>query len=237
MARSLLFNLLFYVTTALFVVLGSPLLFGPRRWAMAALAIHGRFELWLLRVIVGTKLEVRGREKLPKGACLVAAKHQSAWETFGLIPLFRDPALLMKRELFWIPFHGWFSHKFEMIPVDRDKGPAALRRMLREAKKRVAQGREIVIFPEGTRRSPGAPPDYKTGVLLLYEALGIPCVPLGLNSGVFWPRRSLVRKPGTIIVEFLDPIPPGLPKAEFLERLTAAIEAASARLLAESKTL
>jgi 1-acyl-sn-glycerol-3-phosphate acyltransferase len=237
MARSLLFNLLFYVTTALFVVLGSPLLFGPRRFAMAALAIHGRFELWLLRVIVGTKLEVRGREKLPKGACLVAAKHQSAWETFGLIPLFRDPALLMKRELFWIPFHGWFSHKFEMIPVDRDKGPAALRRMLREAKKRVAQGREIVIFPEGTRRAPGAPPDYKTGVLLLYEALGIPCVPLGLNSGVFWPRRSLVRKPGTIIVEFLDPIPPGLPKAEFLERLTAAIEAASARLLAESKTL
>jgi 1-acyl-sn-glycerol-3-phosphate acyltransferase len=237
MARSLLFNLLFYVTTALFVVLGSPLLFGPRRWAMAALAIHGRFELWLLRVIVGTKLEVRGREKLPQGACLVAAKHQSAWETFGLIPLFRDPALLMKRELFWIPFHGWFSHKFEMIPVDRDKGPAALRRMLREAKKRVADGREIIIFPEGTRRAPGAPPDYKTGVLLLYEALGIPCVPLALNSGVFWPRRSLVRKPGTIIVEFLDPIPPGLPKAEFLERLIAAIEAASARLLAESKTL
>jgi 1-acyl-sn-glycerol-3-phosphate acyltransferase len=237
MARSLLFNLLFYVTTALFVVLGSPLLFGPRRWAMAALAIHGRFELWLLRVIVGTKLEVRGSEKLPKGACLVAAKHQSAWETFGLIPLFRDPALLMKRELFWIPFHGWFSHKFEMIPVDRDKGPAALRRMLREAKKRVADGREIIIFPEGTRRAPGAPPDYKTGVLLLYEALGIPCVPLALNSGVFWPRRSLVRKPGTIIVEFLDPIPPGLPKAEFLERLIAAIEAASARLLAESKTL
>jgi 1-acyl-sn-glycerol-3-phosphate acyltransferase len=237
MVRSLLFDLLFYVTTALFVVLGSPLLFGPRRFAMAALAIHGRFELWLLRVIVGTKLEVRGREKLPRGACLVAAKHQSAWETFGLIPLFRDPALLMKRELFWIPFHGWFSHKFEMIPVDRDKGPAALRRMLREAKKRVAQGREIIIFPEGTRRAPGARPDYKTGVLLLYEALDIPCVPLALNSGVFWPRRSLVRKAGTVIVEFLDPIPPGLPKAEFLERLTAAIEAASARLLAESKTL
>ena len=237
MARSLLFNLLFYVTTVLFLVLGSPLLFAPRRWAMAALAIHGRFELWLLRVIVGTKLEVRGREKLPPGACLVAAKHQSAWETFGLIPLFRDPALLMKRELFWIPLHGWFSHKFEMIPVDRDKGPAALRRMLREAKKRVAQGREIIIFPEGTRRAPGAPPDYKTGLLLLYEALGIPCVPLALNSGAFWPRRSLVRKPGTIIVEFLDPIPPGLPRAEFLERLIAAIENASARLLAESKTL
>jgi len=235
MARSLLFNVLFYVTTALFLLLGSPLLFGPRRWAMAALAIHGRFELWLLRTIVGTKLEVRGLEKLPPGACLVAAKHQSAWETFGLIPLFRDPALLMKRELFWIPFHGWFSRKFEMIPVDRDRGPSALRRMVREAKKRAAQGREIIIFPEGTRRAPGAPPDYKTGVVLLYETLGIPCVPLALNSGAFWPRRSLTRKPGTIVVEFLDPIPPGLPKAEFLERLIGAIEPASARILAKKE--
>jgi 1-acyl-sn-glycerol-3-phosphate acyltransferase len=235
MARSLLFNVLFYVTTTLFVVLGSPLLFGPRRWAMAALAVHARFELWLLKVIIGTKLEVRGQEKLPKGACLVASKHQSAWETFALIPLFRDPALLMKRELFWIPFHGWFSHKFEMIPVDRDKGPAALRRMLREARRRVADGREIIIFPEGTRRPPGAPPDYKTGVILLYEALRIPCVPVALNSGVFWPRRSVERRPGTIVVEFLDPIPPGLPKAEFLKRLTEAIETASTRLLAEAK--
>ena len=155
MARSLLFNLLFYVTTTLFVVLGSPLLFAPRSWAMAALAVHARFELWLLKVIVGLKVEVRGKEKLPEGACLVASKHQSAWETFALIPLFRDPALLMKRELFWIPFHGWFSKKFEMIPVDRDKGPAALRRMLREAKTRVEDGREIIIFPEGTRRAAG----------------------------------------------------------------------------------
>jgi 1-acyl-sn-glycerol-3-phosphate acyltransferase len=235
MARSLLFNILFYVTTTMFVVIGSPLLFAPRSWAMAALAIHGRFELWLLKLIVGTKFEVRGKEKLPDGACLVAAKHQSAWETFALIPLFRDPALLMKRELFWIPFHGWFSYKFEMIPVDRDKGPSALRRMVREAKKRVADGREIIIFPEGTRRAPGAPPDYKTGVVLLYEALGIPCVPVALNSGVFWPRRSLTRRPGRIVVEFLDPIPPGLPKTEFMSRLTQAIETASARLLAEAK--
>jgi 1-acyl-sn-glycerol-3-phosphate acyltransferase len=234
MARSLLFNVLFYVTTTLYVVLGSPLLFAPRSWAMAALANHARFELWLLKTIVGTKLEVRGPDKLPKGACLVAAKHQSAWETFALIPLFRDPALLMKRELFWIPFHGWFSRKFEMIPVDRDKGPAALRRMVREAKKRVADGREIIIFPEGTRRAPGAPPDYKTGIALLYESLGVPCVPVALNSGAFWPRRSLIRRPGTIVVEFLEPIPPGLPKTEFLRRLAEAIEGASTRLLAEA---
>jgi len=235
MARSLLFNLLFYVTTALYVVLGSPLLFAPRSWAMAALANHAHFELFLLRHIVGLKLEVRGHDKLPRTACLVASKHQSAWETFALIPLFRDPALLMKRELFWIPFHGWFSKKFKMIPVDRDKGPAALRAMLRETRKRVVDGREIIIFPEGTRRPPGAPPDYKTGVVLLYEALGIPCVPVALNSGLFWPRRSLLRRPGTIVVEFLDPIPPGLPKSEFLLRLIESIETASNRLLAEVK--
>jgi len=235
MARSLLFNLLFYVTTALFVVLGSPLLLGPRRWAIAALKLHARVELWLLKHIVGLKFEVRGRHNLPHGACLVAAKHQSAWETFALIPLFRDPTLLMKRELFWIPFHGWFSYKFGMIPVDRDKGPAALRRMLRAAKERIASGREIILFPEGTRRPPGAAPAYKTGIVLLYETLGVPCVPVALNSGAFWPRRSWLRKPGIVVVEVLDPLPPGLPKAEFLARLQEAIETATNRLLAEAE--
>jgi 1-acyl-sn-glycerol-3-phosphate acyltransferase len=234
MARSLLFNVLFYVTTTLFVVIGSPLLFAPRGWAMAALKVHARFELWLLRAIVGTTIEVRGRGNIPQGPCLVASKHQSAWETFALIPIFRDPALLMKRELFFIPFHGWFSRKFEMIPVDRDKGPAALRRMLREARKCIDDGREIIIFPEGTRRPPGAPPDYKTGIVLLYNTLGVPCLPVALNSGLFWPRRSVIRRHGTIVVEILKPIPPGLPRDEFLRRLEAAIEGASGRLLVEA---
>ncbi len=234
MARSLLFNVLFYLTTVLFVVGGSPLLLAPRRWAMAALMLHARTELWLLKHVVGLDCELRGAEKLPQGPCLVASKHQSAWETFALVPLFRDPALLMKRELFWIPFHGWFSYKFGMIPVDRVKGPTALRRMLRVAKTRIAAGREIVIFPEGTRRAPGAPPDYKSGVVLLYEALGVPCLPVALNSGLFWRRRSLSLHPGTVVVEFLDPIPPGLPKAEFVERLKTSIEIATNRLLEEA---
>ena len=235
MARSILFSILFYVTTALLVVLGSPLLFMPRRWAMAALKLHARVALWLLKHTVGLKFELRGGDKLPDGPCLVASKHQSAWETFALIPVFRDPALLMKRELFWIPFHGWFSTKFKMIPVDRDKGPAALRRMLAAAKDRIATGREIVIFPEGTRRQPGAPPAYKTGIALLYNALDVPCVPVALNSGAFWSRRSWYRAPGTVVVEILDPIPPGLPRAEFLVRLQEAIETASNRLAAEAE--
>ena len=235
MVRSTVFGLLFYSTTVLFLVFGSPFFFAPRSWAMAALKVHARTELWLLKHIVGLDLEVRGLEKLPAGPCLVASKHQSAWETFALIPLFRDPALLMKRELFWIPLHGWFSYKFQMIPVDRDAGPTALRRMLHAAQKRIDDGREIIIFPEGTRRPPGAPPAYKTGIVLLYNSLKVPCVPVALNSGYFWPRRSWRRKPGTVVVEFLDPIPPGLPKAEFLKRLQDAIEGASTRLLEEAK--
>ena len=234
MLRSIIFGILFYVTTVLFLIFCSPLLFGPRKWTMAALNAHARTELWLLRHIVGLDFEVRGLEKLPKPPFLVASKHQSAWETFGLTPLFADPALLMKRELFWIPLYGWFCAKFEMIPVDRDKGPKALRQMLRAADARAKDGREIIIFPEGTRRAPGAPPDYKTGIVLLYNALNVPCVPIALNSGVFWPRRSWKRKPGTIIVEILDPIPARLAKADFMSRLKTAIETASNRLLDEA---
>jgi len=236
MLRSLIFNVLFYVSTTLFVVLGSPLLFAPRSWAMAALKVHAKTELWLLKHIVGLDYEIRGRDKLPDGPCLVASKHQSAWETFALIPQFRDPTFLMKRELFWIPVHGWFSHKFGMIPVDRDKGPTALRRMLQAAKERIASGREIILFPEGTRRAPGAPPAYKTGIVLLYNALDVPCVPVALNSGHFWARRTWKRNPGKIVVEILDPIPPGLGKKAFLARLQEAIETASNRLLAEAET-
>lgn len=235
LVRSLLFTIAFYVTTALFLVLGSWLLLGPRRWAMEGLRIHGLVSVWLLRVIAGTKLEVRGREHLPEGAYLVVAKHQSAWDTFGLVPLFRDPAIVLKDELKWIPFYGWFCVKFEHILVKRDKAAAALKAMIADARDRVAQGREIVIFPEGTRRAPGAPPDYKPGYVALYEGLELPCVPLALNSGLYWPRRNLMRYPGTIVVEFLEPIPAGLARKEFRRILEARLEAAADRLVAEGR--
>lgn len=232
MLRSLIFYAVFYVNTALFLVFGSPLLLGPRSWAMAGLKAHAIASIWWMRLIVGTKLEVRGRENLPQGPAIIAAKHQSAWDTFGLIPLTRDPAMIMKEELLDLPLYGWFSRKFEMIPIRREIGPAALRQMTREAAKRAAQGRDIVIFPEGTRRPPGAPPAYKPGIILLYEELGIPCVPVALNSGVFWPRGSIMRRPGTLIVEFLPAIPPGLPRREFKALLEERIETATAHLLA-----
>jgi 1-acyl-sn-glycerol-3-phosphate acyltransferase len=233
--RSLIFFVVFYVNTALFLVLGSWLLLGPRRWAMEGLRLHGLASLWWMKVICGTRCEVRGREKLPQGACLVAAKHQSAWDTFALIPVFRDPAMVMKAELGLIPFYGWFSHKFEHIFVRRESGPRALRAMVRDARDRAAQGREIVIFPEGTRRPPGAPPDYRPGFLALYEGLNLPCVPLALNSGLFWPRRSLLRYRGTAVIEILDPVPPGLPRAEARALIQDRIETACARLIAEAR--
>jgi 1-acyl-sn-glycerol-3-phosphate acyltransferase len=198
---------------------------------MAGLSAHAHATLWWMRVICGTKVEVRGRDKLPPGAALIAAKHQSAWDTVGLIPLMRDPAMILKQELLSIPLYGWFCRKFEMIPVQRDLRGTALRQMVRDARARAAQGRDIVIFPEGTRRAPGAAPDYKPGVLMLYDQLGIPCVPVALNSGLFWPTGSTMRYPGTIVVEFLDPIPPGMPRREFSALLQERIETATARLV------
>lgn len=234
MIRSILFTIAFYASTVVMLVGLSWLLLMPRSWAMAALELHAHVTLWLLKVIVGTEMQVRGRKKLPAGPALVASKHQSAWDTIALIPLFADPALVMKHELTRIPVYGWFCAKFQMIFVRREAGPKALRQMARDAKDRAEVGREVLIFPEGTRRAPGAPPDYKPGVLMLYDHLDLPCYPIALNSGLYWPRRSWMRYPGTIIVEVLDPIPPGLPRKEFLSRLQGAIEGACDRLLVDA---
>jgi 1-acyl-sn-glycerol-3-phosphate acyltransferase len=232
--RSILYNLSFYVISVLFVVLGSPLLLGPRAWAMAGLDTHARTCLWLLRWIAGTKVDVRGAGKLPSGAALIASKHQSTWDTFGLVPIFHDPCYVLKAELLQIPFYGWFCRKFEHIVVRREKPTVALRSLIRDAKEKAAQGRHIIIFPEGNRRAPGAAPEYKPGIVALYEGVGLPCHPVALNSGLFWPRRQFWRLPGTIVVEILDPLPPGLPRAEFRKRLETAIEDATARLIAEA---
>jgi len=232
--RSILYAIAFYLVTALMLVAGIWLLAAPRRWAMQGLRLHGLVCTWLLRVICGTRLEVRGLENLPAGACLVVAKHQSAWDTFALVPLLHDPAIVLKDELKWIPVYGWFCVKFEHILVKRDRAAVALKKMVADAKARVAQGREVMIFPEGTRMAPGAAPDYKPGYLALYEALEVPLVPIALNSGLFWPRRRMARYPGTVIVEILDPIPPGRPRKAVKVEVENAIEAASARLRDEA---
>ncbi len=233
--RSLIFTTGFYIGSAIILILGSPLLFGKRSWAMAGLAFHGRFVLCWMRLIIGTKIEIRGKENLPENPILIASKHQAPWETFAFPAIIKDPALIMKEELMAIPFYGWFSRKFEMIPIRRERAAIALKEMLKEAEIRKAQKREIIIFPEGTRTKPGAEPDYKPGVIKLYESLNIPCVPVALNSGTFWPRGSSKRYKGTIIIEFLPPIPPGLERKEFKQRLISAIETKCTQLQKEGE--
>jgi 1-acyl-sn-glycerol-3-phosphate acyltransferase len=233
--RSAFFNVIFYVNTALFVVLGAEFFLAPRKWAIRALQAWARSSLWLLRVLVGMKIEVRGAQHIPHGAALVAGKHQSAWETFAILPYLDDPAMVVKKELTFIPFYGWFMHKFRMIGVERSAGPAALRNLIARAREEIAAGRQIVIMPEGTRRAPGDPPDYKPGAAALYGALGVSCVSFALNSGLYWPRRKFMRYPGSVILEFLPAIPAGLPRKEFQARLEKDIEAATARLVEEGR--
>ena len=177
----------------------------------------------------------RGLEKLPAGGYLVAAKHQSTWETFALLPLFDDSDLHHQARAEWIPLFGWFTIKADMIPIDRGAGAQAIPKMLAHARQALRDGRQIIIFPEGTRRAAGAEPAYKFGVARLYAELDVPCVPIALNSGLFWPRRKFLRYPGTIVVEILDPIPPGLEPNAFFERLQDDIEGATARLIEEGR--
>jgi 1-acyl-sn-glycerol-3-phosphate acyltransferase len=233
--RSAVFNVLFYLNLVAHFIIAIPTAVMPRLAIIKLATSWGRTNNWLLRTICGIKVEYRGLDKIPPGALLVAAKHQSLWETFALLRLFADPAFILKRELLWVPFFGWYARRAEMIPVDRGRGGQALADMTARAIVELGRGRQIVIFPEGTRRAPNAEPSYKFGIAHLYGETGIPCLPIALNSGLFWPRRSFMRYPGTIVAEVLDPIPPGLSKAAFAERLQQDIETATARLIAEGE--
>jgi len=233
--RSALFNVVFYINLALFLVLGCGFYFTPRKWSIRALQLWARASLFWLRVIAGIRMEVRGIENIKPGPCLVAGKHQSFWETFAILPLLDDPAMVLKKELTYIPFFGWFIYKFRMIPVERSAGTQALRALIEAGDGAIAMGRQVVIMPEGTRRGPDDPPDYKPGAAALYGKLGVECVPFAVNSGVYWPRRKFLRRPGTIVISFLEPIPAGLPRKQFQARLEQAIEGETARLVAEAR--
>ena len=233
--RSIVFNVLFYLNLLVHFLAAIPTLVLPRRAIVEVAKFWARVNLMLLRYVCGIKVAFRGLERIPRGAVLVASKHQSLWETFALLLVFDDPAYILKRELMFIPFFGWYAWKAGMIPVHRGRGSLALAEMTAGARAELARGRQIIIFPEGTRRAPGAEPSYKFGVVHLYAETGVACVPLALNSGLFWPRRSFRRYPGTIVVEALDPIAPGLDKDAFAARLRQTVEDATARLVAEGE--
>lgn len=231
LARSILFNMALYLN---FVVLGvvlAPVLLLPQDWGWPVVRFWARSSLWWHRLICGIGEQIGGLENRPDGGYLVACKHQSSWETLRVVTLVDKPAFIFKRELMWMPLFGWYLLKFGQIPVDRGKRTKALAAMTVHARKAIANGQQVIIFPEGTRRPPGATPHYRYGAVHLYKELGVSCLPVALNSGLYWPRRSLEHVPGTIRMEFLPAIPPGLEPASFAKRLESDIETASRALI------
>ena len=233
MARSLVFAALFYGFSTLTALAMLPLLLCPRRWMILAMRFWSDLTLALLSAICGVRIEIRGREHLPRGAGLIGAKHQSMFDTLGPLSVFEDCAYVLKRELLNIPFYGWYCRKGGMIAVDRGAQAKALRALLADAIRCAKAGRQIVIFPEGHRVAPGESGDYKPGVAALYRALDLPCTPMATNSGVHWPAHGLRRQPGLIVYEFLEPIPAGLSRPEFMRTLEDRLESASNALLLE----
>jgi len=234
-AKGLAFNVAFFAWTAIAGTIGLPFLIAPRAVTMRFGQFWARIVLVLLRVIVGLDHEIRGLERVPAGACIIAMKHQSTWDTLIPFVVLRDPAAVVKRELLFLPFYGWYAARAGAIGIDRKAGAKALRRLIAAARPIVDEGRPIVIFPEGTRVAPGARRPYQPGVAALYQVLATPVVPAAVNSGLFWGRRSFVKYPGRIVIEFLEPIPPGWPRRRLMAELEQRIETATAALLCEAQ--
>ncbi len=233
--RSLVFQCSYYVGTVLLMLVWLPtLITGPRGIVQELGRQWGRTTLWLLEKICGLKHEIRGVENIPKGAVIVAAKHQSVWDTFTLPIFFPDFSFILKHELVYLPLFGWYLLRSEQIAIDRAKGRKALPQLVSKAKALFAQNRQLFIFPEGTRRPPGAPPAYKFGVALIYEETGAAVLPVVLNSGLFWPRHGFRIRPGVAVMEFLPPIAPGLSPHAFFSLLQQQLEAGTERLLQEA---
>ena len=236
--RSLLFNIAFYLAIIIQMVVQTPFFFlAPRKKAWFAPKNWARFNLWLQKWIVGCDHTIEGLDNIPDKPCIIAAKHQSFWDVYAFLPHIPDPIYILKRELMWIPFFGWYVAKMKMIPVHRGSRAVALNSITSGARKAIAEdNRQIMIYPEGTRRSPGDEPAYKYGVAHLYYELGIPVIPIAHVAGLYWPRRKFMRYPGVIKARVLPAIQPGLGKSEFLQELSRVTEAACDAFLIDAAT-
>lgn len=235
MIRSLLFNVVGFFWTIFMAFLALPKLLLSRLTMVrhAELWEHGL--QWLLRVLVGLDYEVRGAERLQETGVIYAVKHQSAWDTITAHLLIKDPAIPLKQELTKVPIFGRCLLHAGMIKLDRGNGTQALRSLIEGGRQAVARGSPIFIFPEGTRTAPGEKGRYHPGVAALYKQLALPVVPVALNSGLYWGRRSFAKRSGTILVEFLEPIQPGLDRKTFMAELEHRIETATARLIDDAE--
>lgn len=230
--RSLVFNIAFYATIIVEMIVFTPAYFlAPRKKAWFVPKFWARSNLWLHEKIVGVNIDISGQENLPEGSYIIAPKHQSFFDTYALLPDIPDALFILKRELTWIPLFGWYLRKMRMIAIDRGSRSRALKQAVEQAKERMAEGRQLIIYPEGTRRPPGAEPAYKYGIVELYHRLQVPVVPVAHVAGLYWPRRRFLRYPGKISVRYLPAIPAGLDKETFLKRLVHETESACDALL------
>ncbi len=234
LVRSIAFNLSAYLWTLVAEIVCLPILLAPYRLAQATLNLWARVVTWLLLAAGGVRVEVRGLEHLPRGPALIAPKHQCMFDIFGLLAVLPAACFVLRKELVSIPVFGWWAKKAHMIVIDREGQAKALRKMLTDTRARLAEAtRQIVLFQEGHRNKPGVAGDYQPGVAALYRDLEMPCVPVALNSGVHWQKGGFVLKPGTIVFEFLPPLPAGMKRAEFMRELKERLESAANALIAE----
>ncbi len=233
--RSLLFNLCFFLWAMLAALLFSPLFILSAKAAQKSGSPWANGTLILARIICGIDYEIRGLEHMTDGPVIYASKHQSAWDTVIFLTLLKAPAYVLKRELLRIPLWGWYLWRMQMIAIDRSAKASAMKDMIRQAKAALAESRPIVIFPEGTRKTPGVEPHYHPGITALYSQLDVPVIPVALNSGLYWGKNAFTKRPGTIIIEFMPPIAPGADKKEFMAQLQHTIETASQKLLEEGR--
>ena len=233
--RSVLFNTVFYLNLILQMVIMTPAYFLlPRKKAFGVAKNWAKSSHWLLAKIVGTTFEIEGLENIPKGGYIVAPKHQSFWDAYALLPWLDDPFYILKRELTWIPLFGWYLKKQRVVPVDRSARGKVMAAVMQRTKDEMNSERQLIIYPEGTRRPPGAAPEYKYGIARLYRDLKVPVVPVVMHPGLFWPRRKFIRYPGHFKVRILPPIAPGMEPDAFLAHLVDVMETASDRLLIET---
>jgi 1-acyl-sn-glycerol-3-phosphate acyltransferase len=233
--RSLIFSILFYGFFAVCAVAAAGISLISPRSLQPFTRFWSRSWLAMYRAICGVNYEVRGKENIPHGGCLLAMKHQSVWDTCALFAIFDRPVFVLKSELMFIPFFGWALARLGCIPVKRGTGKSALDNMVRGTRIALTQNKQVVIFPEGTRTVIGQAANYKTGISHLYAALEVTCVPVALNSGALWPRRKFLRPPGTIVLDVLSPISPGFGRKEMFDLMVGKIEEACARLYSAEK--
>lgn len=230
------FNLFFHGWVIVLLFTLWAVLWLPPRAFRRVIELWPKGTNWALRTFCNIDIEVRGRENIPDGAAIFAVKHQSTWETAAMLTIVPHVAYAMKAELLKIPFWKWYMTHAHHLSVDRKGGASSLRRMIEDTQAILDEGRSVVIFPEGTRTAPGTSVDYHPGIAAMYNHLDVPVVPVALNSGLFWGRRTFLKSPGTIIIEFLPAMPAGLKRKEFVAQLQDRIETATRRLEAEGRT-